>query len=76
MLVEGRELDERYIDFAALPVVVADNHLMYGEKQVVILLLPLERKLLQWDHRHSAPSICVIPVVSTGNVSFSMALNF
>ena len=75
MLVEGRELDEWYIDFAALQAVVADNHSVDSEKQVVILLLPLERKLLQWGHRHSAPSICVIPVVSTGNVSFSMALN-
>ena len=39
VLVEGRELNERHIDFTALPAVEADNHLMDGEKQVVIRLL-------------------------------------
>ena len=39
VLVEGRELYERHIDFAALPAVEADDHLMDGEKQVVIGLL-------------------------------------
>jgi len=39
MLVQGGELDERDIDFAALPAVEADDHLMDGEKQVVIRLL-------------------------------------
>ncbi len=39
MLIEQGELDERHIDFAALPAVETDNHLMHGEKQVVIRLL-------------------------------------
>ena len=39
MLVECRELYERHIDFAALSAVEAYNHLMDGEKQVVIGLL-------------------------------------
>ena len=39
MFVECRELYERHIDFAALPAVEADDHLMDGEKQVVIRLL-------------------------------------
>ena len=39
VLVECRELYERHIDFAALPAVEAYDHLMDGEKQVVIRLL-------------------------------------
>ena len=39
MLVQGGELDERDIDFAAAPLVEADDHLVDGEQKVVIRLL-------------------------------------
>ena len=39
MLIQGGELDEGNIDFAAAPVVEADDHLMDGEQKVVIRLL-------------------------------------
>ena len=39
MLVQGGELDERDIDFAAAPLVEADDHLVDCEQKVVIRLL-------------------------------------